>query len=116
MKNYIQPGHTVTVTAPAAVSSGDLVNVGLLVGVAVHDAESGADVEIQTRGVFDLAKTSAQAWSVGDAIYMNPSSGNATTATATGNIFIGVAAAAAANPSETGKVRLNGAAPAAAEA
>ena len=79
--------------------------------MASTDAESGADVAIATEGVYELPKTSAQAWTVGAAIYWTGSA--ATTATTAGNLLIGVAAAAAANPSSTGFVRLNGAAPAA---
>lgn len=113
MKNFIQPGDVVPVTAPADVVSGQLVKVGVLCGVAVHDALSGASVEIQLTGVHDLAKTSAQAWTQGAAIYMVPGTLLCTTATTAGNLFIGVAVEAAANPSATGRVRLNGAAPAA---
>jgi predicted RecA/RadA family phage recombinase len=111
MKNFQHIGDVMTVTAPAVVVSGGPVSVGVLFGVAMSDAASGAAVEIQTRGVFTLAKTSAQAWTVGQAIYYIPSTGLCTTATTTGNLFIGVAAAVAANPSSTGSVRLNGAAP-----
>ncbi len=114
-KNFIQPGRTVSVPAPYTVTSGQLVIVGMLAGVAQHAAASGATVEIDTEGVFDLVKTSAQAWTVGQAIYGTPASGVATTVT-TANILIGVATAAAANPSATGRVRLNGSAPAAAAA
>ena len=117
MKNHVQPGGIVTITAPRALTSGELVSVGLLVGVTQTAAESGASVEIATEGVFDLAKTSAQAWSsVGLAIYMVPATGLCTTATTTGNILVGVNLATAVNPSGTGRVRLNGAAPAAATA
>lgn len=59
------------------------------------------------RGVFDLPKTSAQAWTVGAKIYWDSANGLATT-TASGNSLIGTALAAAANPSATGRVRLNG--------
>lgn len=114
MKNYVQPGDTVTITAAADVTSGQLVNAGLLVGVAGTDALSGEEVAIKTNGVFELPKTSAQAWTVGAAIYMIPATGLCTTATTAGNILVGVAIEAAANPSPTGIVRLNGAAPAAA--
>jgi len=114
MKNFIQPGKTVTVLAPDDVESGNLVIVGLLAGVAAHDAASGDPVEIVTEGVFTLPKTSAQAWTVGAAIYGIPSTGSTTTATTSGNVFIGVAMEAAANPSATGVVRLNGTAPSAA--
>ena len=44
MTNYIQKGDTITVTAPATITSGSLVVVGSIVGVAACDAESGADV------------------------------------------------------------------------
>lgn len=114
MKNYIQPGKVVTVPAPRNLSSGELVVVGLLAGVAQHDALSGDDVEIVTEGVYDLAKTSAQAWAtVGLAIYAIPGTGVVTTATTAGNVLVGTNLATAANPSPTGLVRLNGAAPAA---
>jgi predicted RecA/RadA family phage recombinase len=112
-KNFIQPGQTVSVAAPRDVASGELVIVGLIAGVAQHAALSGAQVEIDTEGVWDLAKTSAQAWTVGQAIYGIPSTGLATTATTAGNVLIGTALAVAANPSGVGRVRLNGAAPAA---
>jgi predicted RecA/RadA family phage recombinase len=114
-KNFIQPGKVVTVAANRTLTSGELAVVGLLVGVAQHDAASGAPVEIVTEGVFDLAKTSAQAWaSVGLPIYVVPGTGLATTASTSGNVFIGVNLATAINPSGTGLVRLNGSAPVAA--
>ena len=115
MNNFVQEGNVVPVTAPRNLTSGELVVVGLLVGVAVHDAASGDPVEIQTTGVFEVAKTNAQAWAtVGLAIYVVPGTGLATTATTTGNVLIGTNLETAANPSGTGIVKLNGAAPAAA--
>lgn len=116
MKNYIQPGDNVTITAAADTASGAGVLAGLLFGVAVADALEDEALTIATRGVYTLPKTSAQAWTVGAAIYWNGTLGVATTATAAGNVFIGVALEAAANPSDSGVVRLNGTAPAAAEA
>lgn len=105
MKNFIQPGDMITVPAPAAVASGDGVLVGSLFGVAANAAASGDDVEIKTTGVFDLAKTAAQAWTVGAPIYWATATKVATTL-ATDNTLIGVAVAAAANPSASGFVRL----------
>ena len=113
--NYIQKGDNVTITAAAAIESGDGVLAGLLFGVASTDAAEGEQVAIATQGVYTLPKTEAQEWTVGAAIYWNGTSGEATTATTAGNVFIGVALAAAPNPSTTGIVRLNGTAPAAAE-
>jgi len=106
MKNFVQPGDIVTVTAPADVSSGTIVVVGTLFGVAATDAESGAAVEIKTSGVFALPKTSAQAWTEGAKIYWDGTAKEATTVS-TSNTLIGHAVAAAANPSATGVVRLS---------
>lgn len=106
MKNYIQPGDSITVPAPADVKSGDLVVVGDLFGVAQFSAASGDPVEISTKGVFGLPKVSAQAWSVGAKVYYVAADKNVST-TATGNTFIGHATEAAANPSEFGAVRLS---------
>lgn len=107
MKNFVQPGRNLTVTAPAAVKSGDLVVVGKLFGVAATDAESDAAVEICTEGVFTLPKVAEQAWAQGAAIYWAGGETNAATTTASSNTLIGHAAEAAANPSTTGVVRLS---------
>lgn len=104
MKNYISSGDIITVTAPANVKSGDLVEVGKLVGVAVADADSGAPVNIKTSGVFEVKKVSAQAWTVGAPVYV--AAGEATT-TASTNTPLGHAVAIAANPSAVGVVRLS---------
>lgn len=66
MKNFVQPGQNLTMLAPAAVSSGDVVVVGSIVGVALTDAASGAAVEVACDGVFKLAKASAATLAVGD--------------------------------------------------
>lgn len=107
MKNFKQPGDTITVTAPAAVASGDGVLVGSLFGVANYSADNGAEVEIKTTGVFELPKTSALAISVGDLLYWD-NSAEVVNKTNT-NKLIGVAVSAAANPSASVEVRLNGA-------
>lgn len=106
MKNFIQHGRSLPVPAPADVLSGALVVVGSLFGVAAFDALSGASVEIVTEGVFDLPKTSAQAWTVGAAIYWD--AGNSVCTTTVGsNLKIGHAVAPANNPSAIGRVRLS---------
>lgn len=93
MKNFVQPGDVIGVTAPANVAAGAGVLVGSLFGVAVNTALSGAAVEVATRGVFDLAKAGSQAWSVGDRIYWDNTAKNCTTTAGT-NKLIGVAVAA----------------------
>lgn len=105
MRNYVQKGNTLTLAAPYAVLSGAGMLVGSIFGVAVNDAADGATVEADVVGVFDLKKTSAQAWTVGAKIYWDNTNKECTT-TSSGNTLIGVATAAAANPSATGRVRL----------
>lgn len=56
MKNFVQKGNTITVAVPADVTSGQLVVVGSIVGVAAYSASSGADVEVTVEGVFELPK------------------------------------------------------------
>lgn len=108
MKNFVQPGDTVTVTAPYDVTSGGGVLVGALFGIAAYSAKSGEEVEIKTTGVFEHAKTSAQAWAtVGLAIYWD-NTNKVFTTTATDNTLVAKNLAVAANPSATGIVRLNG--------
>lgn len=107
MQNYEQDGEVVTVAAPSGgVTSGDFVAVGSLTGVAQETAAEGDPVAIVRRGIFELGKTSAQAWTVGAKIYAT--SGGEMTTSASGNTLVGVAAEAAANPSDTGKVLLTG--------
>jgi len=109
MKNYVQPGNTITLTAPYAVASGDGLLVGSVFGVAAGDAANAETVEAALVGVFDLKKVASQAWGVGDKIYWDNTNKEATK-TATSNTLIGVAIEAVANGAGdiVGRVRLNG--------
>ena len=109
MKNYVQPGNTLTLTAPYPVTSGHGLLVGSIFGVAAGDAASGATVEAALTGVFDLTKIGSQAWTVGAKIYWDDTNKRCTTV-ATDNTLIGVAVdAVAGGAGDTiGRVRLNG--------
>lgn len=107
MRNYVQRGDTLDVTAAAAISSGDGVIVGSIFGVANVDAEIGDTFALDVVGVFNLPKVSALAIAVGDTVYWD-NANKVVTKTASGNTKIGVAVTAAANPSPTVNVRLNG--------
>jgi predicted RecA/RadA family phage recombinase len=106
MKNYIQPGHILTLVAPYIVASGAGALVDGVFGVATVDLAAAASGEFQVCGVFDLAKTSAQAWTLGQKIYWD-NTNKRCDSNATLGPEIGVATEVAANPSATGKVRLN---------
>ena len=108
MQNFLKEGKIITLTAPYNVNSGGGMLVGSIFAVATTTVLSGATVEGLVEGVVTLAKTSAQAWTVGALIYWDDTNKVATTVS-TSNKLIGVATDAAANPSSTGNVRLNGA-------
>lgn len=73
MQNLVQPGRTITVTAPANVESGEGVLIGQLFGVAAGDADNGASLDLVTEGVFSLPKESADVFaSVGLPVYWEP--------------------------------------------
>ncbi|MFN3076654.1 MAG: DUF2190 family protein [Alphaproteobacteria bacterium] len=106
MKNFVQEGERLTVAAPSALTSGQPFMVGsTLFGVASGAAAQGDDVVMMTEGVFDLPKVSAQAWSAGDRVYWDAGASKLTNVNA-GDPLAGIAVAAAANPSATGRVLL----------
>lgn len=107
MQNYVQKGENLTIAAPYDVASGGGVKAGLIFGVAAGDALSGADVDLATVGVFDLPKVSTDTFAVGAAVYWNDTT-KLMTSTASGNTKVGVAIAAAGNPSGSVTLRLNG--------
>lgn len=104
--NYIQEGDVLTLTAPYTVTSGQGAQVGSQFAVALKDITNATEGEFATSGVWSLAKTSAQAWTVGQKIYWD-NSNKRCDSDGTVGILIGVATAAAANPSSTGNVKLN---------
>lgn len=108
--NFVQPGDVITVAAPYDRTAGQGALIGTLFGVAQATVLSGATGQFMVTGVHSgIAKLSAQAWTVGALIYWDDTNKHCTTV-ASGNTPIGCAAVAAANPSSTGSVRLNGAA------
>ena len=108
MKNYVQPGNTITLTAPYAVLSGEGLPVGSIFGIAAGAASSGEPVEAAPVGVFDLTKVGHQAWSHGAKVSWDDTN-KRTTTVSTDNTAIGVAVeAVAGGASDTiGRVRLN---------
>jgi len=110
MKNYVQKGETLTLTAPYAVSSGGGALIGSVFGVASNDYANGEDGEFQVAGVFDLTRETGAStgFTQGALIYWD-NANKRVTKTATSNKLIGVAARAAADGDATGRVRLNGA-------
>jgi len=105
MKNTIQQGAVLSLAAPYDVASGAGCQFGAaLFGVAAAAVTSGATGEFRTEGVFELKKTSALAISVGDIVYWD-NTAKELNKTDT-NLRVGVAVAAAENPSATVQVKL----------
>lgn len=111
MKNYVQPGNTVTLPAPYDVLSGGGLLVDAIFGIASGDAVTGQSVETSVVGVYDMAaETGAStAITVGALIYWDDTA-KVVTGTATNNTLIGVALGAKADGEAVVRVRLNGSA------
>jgi predicted RecA/RadA family phage recombinase len=108
VKNYIQPGDVLPLTAPTGgVVAGTAYKIGQVLVIATASVAQGLPFEGKRQGVFEVAKVSAQAWTEGAVIYWDDTAKLFTT-TATSNLAVGFAVAAAANPSSTGKVCLHG--------
>jgi predicted RecA/RadA family phage recombinase len=109
MKNYVQPGDSITLTTATAASSGDGVLVNNLFGIASGDAAIGESLVLTTKGVFTMPKPSTDVMAVGAVVYWDDSASLVTTDDNTGsNLRVGLAVTAAANPSGTVNVRLDG--------
>jgi predicted RecA/RadA family phage recombinase len=109
MDNFVYSGDVIPLTVAQAVTAGSGVLVGSIFGVATHGiGPAGGQVECQVVGVFELSKVQAQAWVQGALVYWDQAQ-SLVTNVAAGNTKIGVAIEPAANPSQTGVVRLNGA-------
>ncbi len=105
-KNYIQKGDTLDFTPQSAdVVSGQVITMGSIAGIAKTDIKQGKTGAVHVKGVFSVAKATG-AVTQGQKLYWNSTNSNATT-TATGNKFMGVAAASAASADASVKVLLN---------
>ncbi len=86
MTNYIQPGNNITVPSPVGgVTSGQLVVIGALIGVASTTQAAGANVEIATSGIYELPKVAADDVAVGDKLYWDAAQSKLTKTAGTGS-------------------------------
>lgn len=107
MKNFVQPGNTVTVDAPTGgAASGDGVLIGSLFGVAAYTAPENSPLEIVTEGVFDLPKMTGETFVQGAKVYWNAAEKKGTS-TVSSNSWVGVALQAANTTATIVRLRLN---------
>jgi predicted RecA/RadA family phage recombinase len=66
--NYVQPGKTKTITAGATLTSGQVVRVGNILGVALQAIANGATGPVAIEGVFTVPKVSAAVIADGESL------------------------------------------------
>lgn len=106
MINFIKSGDNLTLTAPYDVLSGGGFKVGNVFGVAANDTLSGAEVQCDVEGVYDLAKD-ASTFAQGDLAYWDDSA-KKVTSTVASNLLIGAVEVAAASGIAVVRVNLFG--------
>jgi len=103
---YVHEGDYIDYTPGSAIAAGDVVVQGDLVGVAKGDIAAGKLGAIAMTGVFDFAKNTGVAYSVGTILYWDDTN-NVVTTTASGNKQLGKVVRAAASADTTVRVRLS---------
>lgn len=113
MENFVSSGDVVAITAPSGgVTSGVGVLIGGLFGVATETVAEGVATQIVASGIVDIGKTSALAINVGDRLFWDATN-SVVNKTSTAQTAVGIAVAAAANPSSTVRMLLKPGLPAA---
>jgi predicted RecA/RadA family phage recombinase len=115
MKNFVQPGNVLTITASADLTSGQLVKFGDLVGVAVGDIANGTKGAVSVTGVYEVPKKQADTVGAGQALYFETGQGRLTTSaddgvgeTPAAFTLAGWAAEPAGNTATVVRVKLKG--------
>jgi predicted RecA/RadA family phage recombinase len=103
---FVQEGAAIDYTPGADVTAGDVIVQGDLIAVARFDIKSGVLGALAVTGVFDFAKATNVAYTVGTILYWDDTN-NIVTTTATGNKQIGKVVRAAATTDPTVRVRLS---------
>lgn len=107
MKNFIQDGNTVTLTAPYETLSGAGCLVVGVFGIATGDVANGATGQYAVEGVFEINKLATDTIDQGQVVYWD-NTNKRITETKTSNYKVGTAIVAAGNGVSTVKVKLDG--------
>jgi predicted RecA/RadA family phage recombinase len=103
---FVSDGKYIDHTPAGALASGDVVVQGDLVGVVLRPLSASELGALAVDGVFDFAKNTGVAYTVGTILYWDDTN-NVVTTTASGNKQIGKVARAAASADTTVRVRLS---------
>lgn len=102
---YIQRGESIDYTPMTDVAAGDVVKVGGLVGVAKLDIKAGELGALAVVGVYEIA-TGGNAVTLGDVVYVDPTTGKVCASDASGAIKFGHALTSAGAADTVVHVRL----------
>jgi len=110
-KTFVKDGNTIDyVNGGSAISAGDVVIYGNMIGVALEDIASSATGSVAVSGVWDLPKVSTGVFTQGELVVWDVSTTQFQAngfITATGDVTGGaVVTKAAGNPSSTVNVKL----------
>ncbi len=106
MRNFVQSGNYLDLTAPRDLASGEGFIIGSIFAIASHAVASGAEVPGCTEGVFDLPKKPAAIFAVGDKVSWDDAT-HQCDAPGTGLYPVGVALAAAGTGEGIVRVKLS---------
>lgn len=105
-KNFVKPADHLPLVCPyATVASGQGVLVGIIFGVALFDAVSGATVEVATEGEWVIAALSTDVVTAGAPAYWDDTN-RRITSVSTGNTLVGAYTVAKANADTTAQIKL----------
>jgi predicted RecA/RadA family phage recombinase len=106
---FHQNGDVLDIVAGSAISAGDVVVTGGMIGIAIADIANGSTGSIAVEGVFKVTKIAGEAWVVGDKIGYDASATgfDKTFTPAAGDVTTcGRAAVAAASADTVGYIKL----------
>jgi len=110
---FVSSGECIDYTPGSAVTAGDVVIQGDLVGIATRPIAAGTTGALAVSGIFDIVKASGTVFTAGQKVYWDASNKVAVTTDGggtgggTNNKLIGKAVAAAGSGLTTVRVRLS---------
>ena len=109
-QNYIQEGKELDYLIPSSttITSGELIMIGNLRGIAKSSGTTGDTIAVATYGVWEIEKltTSGESYAAGARVYYDLSTKKATIVSTGTNVFIGGAVEITSQASTTVKVLL----------
>lgn len=103
---YVMSGEVIDYTPGSAVSSGQVLLLGVRIAVALMAIAANATGAVAVRGIFTIAKLSTDVVAQGAALYWDNTNSRLTT-TASGNTLAGFATKAAGSGATTVEISIN---------